>query len=189
MKLKEYATKIKNRLMGQSTKPQKEEKDDLSERIAERTQELIAEDRQKAIRAAVVEAPELEETAAPQKEKRNINADAMKLAAATRGLKIDPEWTREETIKAISEYSALSEEKIEVLLELTTKFIQEKAKSITEAFEQIGKANTESFKELNWSGLLSHKEMISNNRRKTKGMPMIRAKALEKARKNKKAKA
>lgn len=189
VKLKEYATKIKNRLMGQSTKPQKEEKDDLSERIAERTQELIAEDRQKAIRAAVVEAPELEETAAPQKEKRNINADAMKLAAATRGLKIDPEWTREETIKAISEYSALSEEKIEVLLELTTKFIQEKAKSITEAFEQIGKANTESFKELNWSGLLSHKEMISNNRRKTKGMPMIRAKALEKARKNKKAKA
>ena len=196
VKLKEYATKIKNRLMGQSTKPQKEEKDDLSERIAERTQELIAEDRQKAIRAAVVEAPELEETAAPQKEKRNINADAMKLTAATRGLKIDPEWTREETIKAISEYSALSEEKIEVLLESTTKFIQEKAKSITEAFErlepafeQIGKANTESFKELNWSGLLSHKEMISNNRRKTKGMPMIRAKALEKARKNKKAKA
>ncbi len=199
MKLKECVTKIKNRLMGQNTKPQKEEKDDLSEKIAERTQELIAEDRQEAVRAAVVEAPEPEETAEPQKEERNINADVMKLAAATRGLKIDPEWTREETIKAVSEYSALSEEEIEVLLESTTKFVQETgqkiAKSITEAFErlkpafeQIGKAITESFKGLNWSGLLSHKEMISNNRRKMKGMPMIRAKALEKARKNKRRK-
>lgn len=45
MKLKEYATKIKNRLVGQRAKPQEEEKDDLSEKIAERTQELIAEDR------------------------------------------------------------------------------------------------------------------------------------------------
>lgn len=196
MKLKEYATKIKNRLMGQNTKPQKEEKDDLSEKIAERTQELIAEDRQEAVRAAVVEAPELEGTAESQKEERNINADVMKLAAATRGLNIDPEWTREETIKAISEYSALSEEEIEVLLESTTKFVQETgqkiAKSITEAFERlkpaferIGKAIAESFKVPNWSGLLSHKE---NNKRKMKGIPMIRAKALEKARKNKRRK-
>lgn len=195
VKLKEYATKIKNRLTGQNTKPQKEEKDDLSEKIAERTQELIAEDRQEAIRAAVVEAPEPEEAAEPQKEERNINTDVMKLAAATRGLQIDPEWTREEAIKAISEYSALSEEEIEVLLESTTKFVQETgqkiAKSITEAFErlkpaceQIGKAIAESFKVPNWSGLLSHKEMISNNRRKMKGMPLIRAKAIEKARKN-----
>ena len=195
MKLKEYATKIKNRLMGQNTKPQKEEKDDLSEKIAERTQELIAEDRQEAVRAAVVEAPEPEETTEPQKEERNINADAMKLAAATRGLKIDPEWTREETIKAISEYSALSEEEIEVLLESTTKFVQETTKRITEAFvrlkpafEQIGKANAELCKGLNWSGLLSHEEMISNNKRKMKGMPMIRTKAFEKARKNKRQK-
>ena len=195
MKLKEYATKIKNRLMGQNTKPQKEEKDDLSEKIAERTQELIAEDRQEAVRAAVVEAPEPEETTEPQKEERNINADAMKLAAATRGLKIDPEWTREETIKAISEYRALSEEEIEVLLESTTKFVQETTKRITEAFvrlkpafEQIGKANAELFKGLNWSGLLSHEEMISNNKRKMKGMPMIRTKAFEKARKNKRQK-
>ena len=37
MKLKEYATKIKNRLVGQRAKPQEEEKDDLSEKIAERT--------------------------------------------------------------------------------------------------------------------------------------------------------
>lgn len=199
VKLKEYATKIKNRLRGQNTKPQKEEKDDLSEKIAERTQELIAEDRQEAIRAAVVEAPEPEEAAEPQKEERNINADVMKLAAATRGLQIDPEWTREETIKAISEYSALSEEEIEALLESTTKFVQETgqkiAKSITEAFErlkpafeQVGKAIAESFKVPNWSGLLPHKEMISNNRHKMKRMPMIRAKALEKARKNKRRK-
>ena len=149
---------------------QKEEKDDLSEKIAERTQELIAEDR-----------------AEPQKEERNINTDVMKLVAATRGLKIDPEWTREEAIKTISEYSGLPEEEIEVLLESTTKFVQETAKSITEAFErlkpafeQMGKAITESFKKLNWSGLLSRKEMISNNKRKMKGMPMIRAKAFKK---------
>lgn len=199
MKLKEYATKIKNRLVGQRAKPQEEEKDDLSEKIAERTQELIAEDRQEAVRAAVVEEPEPEETTEQPKAERNINADVMKLAAATRGLQIDPEWTREEAIKAISEYSALSEEEIEVLLESTTKFVQETgqkiAKSITEAFERvkpaferIGKAIAESFKGLNWSELLSHKEMISNNRRKMKGMPMIRAKALEKARKNKRRK-
>lgn len=157
MKLKEYATKIKNRLMGQNTKPQKEEKDNLSEKIAERTQELIAEDRQEDVRAAVVEAPEPEETTEPPKEERNINADVMKLAAATRGLQIDPKWTREETIKAISEYSALSEEEIEVLLESTTKFAQETGqkitKSITEAFErvkpafeQVGKAIAEAFR-------------------------------------------
>lgn len=48
MKLKEYATKIKNRLTGRNTKPQKEEKDDLSEQILERTQEMIKEDRQEA---------------------------------------------------------------------------------------------------------------------------------------------
>lgn len=199
MKLKECVTKIKNRLMGQNTKLQKEEKDDLSDKIAERTQELIVEDRQEAVRAAVVKAPEPEEATEPQKEERNINADVMKLAAATRGLKIDPEWTREEAIKAISEYSALPEEEIEVLIESTTKFVQETgqkiAKSITEAFEklkpafeQMGKAITESFKKLNWSGLLSRKEMISNNRRKMKGMPMIRAKAFEKARKNERRK-
>lgn len=191
VKLKEYATKIKNRLRGQNTKPQKEEKDDLSEKIAERTQELIAEDRQEAIRAAVVETPEPEEAAEPQKEERNINVDVMKLAAATRGLKIDPEWTREETIKAISEYSALSEEEIEALLESTTKFVQETAKSITEAFERlkpaferIGKAIAEAFRKTKWTRLQLRKELISNNRRKMKGMPLIRAKAIEKARKN-----
>lgn len=156
MKLKEYATKIKNRLMGQNAKPQKEEKDDLSEKIAERTQELIAEDRQEAVRAAVVEEPEPEEEAEQPKAERNISADVMKLAAVTRGLKIDPEWTKEEMIKAVSEYSGLPE--------------------------------AEAFRKTKWTGLQLRKELISNNRRKMKGMPMIRAKAIEKARRNERRK-
>ena len=195
MKLKEYATKIKNRLMGQNAKPQKEEKDDLSEKIAERTQELIAEDRQ----AAVVEEPEPEEEAEQPKAERNISADVMKLAAVTRGLKIDPEWTKEEMIKAVSEYSGLHEEEIEVLLESTVKWAQETGrkmvKSITEtferlkpAFEQVGKAIAEAFRKTKWTGLQLRKELISNNRRKMKGMPMIRAKAIEKARRNERRK-
>lgn len=196
MKLKEYATKIKNRLVGQRAKPQEEEKDDPSEKIAERTQELIEEDRQEAVRAAVMEEPEPEEPTEQPKAERNISADVMKLAAVTRGLKIDPEWTKEETIKAVSEYSGLPEEEIEVLLESTAKWAQETGqkvtKSITEAFEklkpafeQIGKAIKEAFRGLNWTGLQLRKELISNNRRKMKGMPMIRAKAIEKARRNK----
>ena len=206
MKLKEYATKIKNRLVGQRAKPQEEEKDDLSEKIVERTQELIAEDRQEAVRAAVVEEPEPEEPTEQPKAERNISADVMKLAAVTRGLKIDPEWTKEETIKAASEYSGLPEEEIEVLLESTAKFAQETGqkivKSITEAFErmkpafermkpafeQVGKAITEAFRKTKWTGLQLRKELISNNRRKMKGMPMIRAKAIEKARRNERRK-
>lgn len=192
MKLKEYATKIKNRLVGQRAKPQEEEKDDLSEKIAERTQELIAEDRQEAARAAVVEEPEPEETTEQPKAERNISADVMKLAAVTRGLKIDPEWTKEETIKAVSEYSGLPEEEVEALIESTAKWVQETGrkmvKSITEAFEQVGKAITEAFRKTKWTGLQLRKELISNNKRKMKGMPMIRVKALEKARKNKRRK-
>lgn len=192
MKLKGYVTKIKNRLVGQRAKPQEEEKDDLSEKIAERTQELIAEDRQEAVRAAVVEEPEPEETTEQPKAERNISADVMKLAAVTRGLKIDPEWTKEETIKAVSEYSGLPEEEVEVLLESTAKWAQETGrkmvKSITEAFEQVGKAITEAFRKTKWTGLQLRKELISNNRRKMKGMPMIRAKAIEKARRNERRK-
>lgn len=198
MKLKEYATKIKNRLVGHRAKPQEEEKDDLSEKIVERTQELIAEDRQEAVRAAVVEEPEPEEAEQPKAE-RNISADVMKLAAVTRGLKIDPEWTKEEMIKAVSEYSGLPEEEIEVLLESTAKWAQatgrKVVKSITEAFEkakpafeQVGKAIAEAFRKTKWTGLQLRKELISNNRRKMKGMPMIRAKAIEKARRNKRRK-
>lgn len=152
MKLKGYVTKIKNRLVGQRAKPQEEEKDDLSEKIAERTQELI-----------------------------------------------DPGWTKEETIKAVSEYSGLPEEEVEVLLESTAKWAQETGrkmvKSITEAFEklkpafeQVGKAITEAFRKTKWTGLQLRKELISNNRRKMKGMPMIRAKAIEKARRNERRK-
>lgn len=123
----------------------------------------------------------------------------MKLAAVTRGLKIDPEWTKEEMIKAVSEYSGLPEEEIEVLLESTAKWAQETGrkavKSITEAFEkakpafeQVGKAIAEAFRKTKWTGLQLRKELISNNRRKMKGMPMIRAKAIEKARRNKRRK-
>lgn len=122
MKLKEYATKIKNRLMGQNTKPQKEEKDDLSEQILERTQEMIKEDRQEAVRAAAAEESEEITEQELKTEEKNNRADAMWLATITKGLT---------TIR---------------------------------------------------------KELISNNRRKMKGMPMIRAKALEKARKNKRRK-
>lgn len=180
MKLKEYATKIKNRLVGQRAKPQEEEKDDLSEKIAERTQELIAEDRQEAVRAAVVEEPEPEETTEQPKAERNISADVMKLAAVTRGLKIDPEWTKEETIKAVSEYSGLPEEMV--------KSITEAFEKLKPAFEQVGKAITEAFRKTKWTGLQLRKELISNNRRKMKGMPMIRAKAIEKVRRNERRK-
>lgn len=199
MKLKEYATKIKTGLWDSVRSHRRKEKDDLSEKIAERTQELIAEDRQEAVRAAVVEEHEPEEPTEQPKAERNISADVMKLAAVTRGLKIDPEWTKEEMIKAVSEYSGLPEEEIEVLLESTAKWAQETGrkmvKSITEAFEklkpafeQVGKAITEAFRKTKWTGLQLRKELISNNRRKMKGMPMIRAKAIEKARKNKRRK-
>lgn len=72
-----------------------------------------------------MEEPEPEETTEQPKAERNISADVMKLAAVTRGLKIDPEWTKEETIKAVSEYSGLPEEEVEVLLESTAKWAQE----------------------------------------------------------------
>lgn len=199
MKLKEYATRIKNRLTGHHRKLQEEEKDDLEQKIVERTQELITEDRQEAIREAVVEEPEPtnepEKAAEPQREERNIAVDAMKMAAVTKGMKIDPEWTKEDMIKAISEYSGLHEEEITVLLESTEKWVQEvgqkMSKAITEvvekikpAFEQLGNAITEAFRKTKWTGLQLRKELISNNRRKMKGMPMIRMKAIEKARRN-----
>lgn len=41
------------------------------------------------------------------------------------GTKFDPEWTKEEMIKAVSEYSGFPEEEIEVLLESTAKWAQE----------------------------------------------------------------
>ncbi len=159
---------------------------------------MIAEDRQEAVRAAVVEEPEPEETTEQPKAERNISADVMKLAAVTRGLKIDPEWTKEERSK-LYRNTADSEEEVEVLLESTAKWAQETGrkmvKSITEAFEklkpafeQVGKAITEAFGKIKWTGLQLRKELISNNRRKMKGMPMIRAKAIEKARRNERRK-
>lgn len=83
---------------------------------------ICNKDKKQACGAAVVEEPEPEEPTEQPKAERNISADVMKLAAVTRGLKIDPEWTKEETIKAVSEYSGLPEEEIEVLLESTAKW-------------------------------------------------------------------
>lgn len=185
--------------MWDSVRSHRRKKKTICQRKLQNAQELIAEDRQEAVRAAVVEEPEPEETTEQPKAERNISADVMKLAAVTRGLKIDPEWTKEETIKAVSEYSGLPEEEAEVLLESTAKWAQETGrkmvKSITEAFEklkpafeQVGKAITEAFRKTKWTGLQLRKELISNNRRKMKGMPMIRAKAIEKARRNERRK-
>lgn len=176
MKLKKYATKIKNRLTGRNTKPQQEEKDDLSEQILERTQEMIKEDRQEAVRAAVIEEPEeITEPEEPElkEEERNISADAMRLAAITKGLTIDPEWSKDDMIKAVSEYSGLPEDEVEALLISTVKWIQEVKKVITAVLVK---------KE--WTSFQLRKELIGNNRRKMNGMPLIRAKAIEKARKN-----
>ena len=195
MKLKEYATKIKNRLTGKNTKPQKEEKDDLSEQILERTQEMIKEDRQEAVRAAVVEEPEEITDPEPKTEERNIGADVIKLAVITKGLTIDPEWSKDDMIKAISEHGGLPENEIEVLLASTAKWMQDISKSMTEAFEKIKpaiikageemkKAITAALAKTKWTSFQLRKELFSNNRRKMKGMPMIRAKAIEKARKN-----
>lgn len=61
-------------------------------------------------------------------------------------------------------------------------------KKLKPAFEQVGKAITEAFRKTKWTGLQLRKELISNNRRKMKGMPMIRAKAIEKARRNERRK-
>lgn len=60
------------------------------------------------------------------------------------------------------------------------KSITEAFEKLKPAFEQVGKAITEAFRKTKWTGLQLRKELISNNRRKMKGMPMIRAKAIEK---------
>ena len=68
------------------------------------------------------------------------------------------------------------------------KSITEAFENLKPAFEQVGKAITEAFRKTKWTGLQLRKELISNNRRKMKGMPMIRAKAIEKARRNERRK-
>lgn len=68
------------------------------------------------------------------------------------------------------------------------KSITEAFEKLKPAFEQVGKAITEAFRKTKWTGLQLRKELISNNRRKMKGMPMIRAKAIEKARRNERRK-
>lgn len=191
MKLKEYATKIKNRLTGRNTKPQKEEKDDLSEQILERTQEMIKEDRQEAVRAAVVE--ELEEITKPElkKEERNVNTDVLRLLAITKDMKIDPEWSKDELIKALSEQGKLTEDEVVELLgslDIWTHRIRETLvptfKKVGEIAAQVGEAIKRAFEKAGMTSFQFRKQLISNNRRKMKGMPLIRAKAIEKARKN-----
>lgn len=66
--------------------------------------------------------------------------------------------------------------------------ITEAFEKLKPAFEQVGKAITEAFRKTKWTGLQLRKELISNNRRKMKGMPLIRAKAIEKARRNERRK-
>lgn len=198
MKLKEYATKIKNRLTGRNTKPQKEEKDDLSEQILERTQEMIKEDRQEAVRAAVVEEPEKitkPEEPEPKKEERNVNTDVLRLLAITNDMKIDPEWSKDELIKALSEKGKLTEDEVVELLgsldvwaHRTSEALATTFRKIGETAVQAGEAIKRAFKKAGMTSFQSRKQLISNNRRKMKGMPMIRAKALEKARKNKRRK-
>lgn len=194
MKLKEYATKIKNRLTGRNTKPQKEEKDDLSEQILERTQEMIKEDRQEAARAAVAEEPEeitKPEEPEPKKEERNVNTDVLRLLAITNDMKIDPEWSKDELIKALSEKEKLTEDEVVELLgsldvwaHRTSEALATTFRKIGEMAVQAGEAIKRAFKKAGMTSFQFRKQLISNNRRKMKGMPMIRAKAIEKARKN-----
>lgn len=198
MKLKEYATKIKNRLTGRNTKPQKEEKDDLSEQILERTQEMIKEDRQEAVRAAVVEEPEeitKPEEPEPKKEERNVNTDVLRLLAITNDMKIDPEWSKDELIKALSEKGKLTEDEVVELLGSLDVWAHRTSEALATTFRksgetvvQAGEAIKRAFKKAGMTSFQFRKQLISNNRRKMKGMPMIRAKALEKARKNKRRK-
>lgn len=194
MKLKEYATKIKNRLTGRNTKPQKEEKDDLSEQILERTQEMIKEDRQEAVRAAVVEEPEeitKPEEPEPKKEERNVNTDVLRLLEITNDMKIDPEWSKDELIKALSEKGKLTEDEVVELLGSLDVWAHRTSEALATAFRKIGETAVQAgeaikraFKKAGMTSFQFRKQLISNNRRKMKGMPMIRAKAIEKARKN-----
>lgn len=191
MKLKEYATKIKNRLTGKNTKPQKEEKDDLSEQILERTQEMIKEDRQEAVRAAVVEEPEETKESEPKTEERNVNTDVLRLLAITNDMKIDPEWSKDELIKALSEQGKLTEDEVVELLGSLDVWANRISEALATTFRKIGETAAQAgeaikraFEKAGMTSFQFRKQLISNNRRKMKGMPLIRAKAIEKARKN-----
>lgn len=191
MKLKEYATKIKNRLIGKNTKPQKEEKDDLSEQILERTQEMIKEDRQEAVRAAVVEESEQITEQEPKQEERNVNEDVLRLLAITNDMKIDPEWSKDELIRALSEQGKLSEDEVVALLGSLDIWANRVSEALATTFRKIGETAVQAgeaikraFEKAGMTSFQFRKQLISNNRRKMKGMPLIRTKAIEKARKN-----
>ena len=229
VKIKEYASKIKSRIVGQHEKPQVEEKEEQSEKAAETTRETIAEElkevdgvavaegqreadgaavaegQREADGAAVAEgqreadgAAVAEATEKP-KEERNIALDVMKLAAVTKGMKVDPEWKREEVIKAVAEYGGLTEEEAERLLESGREWTEEALREMREGFAKmiegakkaVGTVAEAMTKEFRRTGRtvqqLRHALMMicdTNNRRKMKGMAMTREKALEKAQKN-----
>lgn len=217
MKIKEYASKIKSRIMGRHKKPQVEEKEKQSEKAAETTRETIAEELKEVDGVAVAErqreadgvavaegqreadgAAVAEATEKP-KEERNIALDVMKLAAVTKGMKVDPEWKREEVIKAVAEYGGLTEEEAERLLESGREWTEEALREMREGFAKmiegakkaVGTVAEAMTKEFRRTGRtvqqLRHALMMicdTNNRRKMKGMAMTREKALEKAQKN-----
>nr|DAP86360.1 MAG TPA: hypothetical protein [Caudoviricetes sp.] len=205
VKIKEYASKIKSRIVGQHEKPQVEEKEEQSEKAAETTRETIAEELKEVDGVAVAEgqreadgAAVAEATEKP-KEERNIALDVMKLAAVTKGMKVDPEWKREEVIKAVAEYGGLTEEEAERLLESGREWTEEALREMREGFAKmiegakkaVGTVAEAMTKEFRRTGRtvqqLRHALMMicdTNNRRKMKGMAMTREKALEKAQKN-----
>lgn len=211
VKIKEYTSKIKSRIVGRHKKPQVEEKEEQPEKATETTRETIAEElkevdvaagaeRQREADGAAVE----EETTEKPKEERNIALDVMKLAAVTKGMKVDPEWKREELIKAVAEYGGLTEEEAERLLESGREWTEEALREMREGFAKmiegakkaVGTVAEAMIKEFRKTGRtvqqLRHALMMicdTNNRRKMKGMAMTREKALEKAQKNARRKA
>lgn len=211
VKIKEYTSKIKSRIVGRHKKPQVEEKEEQPEKATETTRETIAEELKEVDVAAVAErqreadgAAVEEETTEKPKEERNIALDVMKLAAVTKGMKVDPEWKREELIKAVAEYGGLTEEEAERLLESGREWTEEALREMREGFAKmiegakkaVGTVAEAMIKEFRKTGRtvqqLRHALMMicdTNNRRKMKGMAMTREKALEKAQKNARRKA
>lgn len=206
VKIKEYASKIKSRIVGRHEKPQVEEKGEQSEKATETTRETIKEELKEVDGAAMAErqreadgAAVEEETTEKPKEERNIALDVMKLAAVTKGMKVDPEWKQEEVIKAVAEYGGLTEEEAERLLESGREWTEEALREMREGFTKmiegakkaVGTVAEAMTKEFRRTGRtvqqLRHALMMicdTNNRRKMKGMAMTREKALEKAQKN-----
>lgn len=135
-------------------------------------------------------APEQTETE-PKTEERNVNTDVLRLLAITNDMKIDPEWSKEEMIKKLSEQGKLTEDEVVALLESLEVWTNRISEALAIIFRKIGETAAQAGEEIKRafekSGMTTFqfkKQLISNNRRKMKGMPMIREKSIEKARKN-----